>query len=880
MSRRVRCMAMAVAVALPAAGLAQQPLTSVAEARIAVATGRYAEGITFLEKVARADTAWVSAQAELSRAYATLSRYDDAERVARSASGAAGGRAALVPLGEVLVARGRYAAADSTFRRAVAEHAADSLTAKLNLALLMKRRGDVAAAHAAFDAFIDVYNTAASSLTSRDMLAVAIACRELGAGNPALFRDALRALDRAIGLDPANMDARVALGELFLSKYNGNEAQQTFDEALRINASFPAALVGAAARLVFDGQPGADSLLAAALAVSPEFVPARVMRAHGMIDVERYADAAREAERALRVNPNDADALAALAAARFVSGDEKGFEEAKGRAMAVNPRDAGFYVELAEATSRVRRYSVAADFARQAIAADSANWKARSLLGTNLLRLGRIAEGLAALEASFKGDPFDVWVKNTLDLLDTFKNYVETSSPHATFMIEKQESDVLSIYLRDLAERAHATFEQRYRYTPPPPVRVEVYRSHADFSVRTVGLAGLGALGVSFGTTLAFDSPAAKDAGPFNWASTVWHELAHTFTLGSTDHRVPRWLSEGLSVWEEHHARTGWGASMSPAFLDAYRQGKLVPVSRMNDGFTRPTYPEQVGHSYYQASLVCDLIVKQWGEQALVALLAEYRAGRTTDEAFLKVTGLSMAAFDKRFDEYMRERFGAALAALADRGPEYPAGMSPAQLLAKADSSPRSYRAQFLAGTALLKAGRRDDAIRVFERAHALIPAYGGEDSPAARLAALYRERHDDARAAEMLKVVVAADESAYQANADLAALLLAQGDTAGAMEAMERAVYINPFAPEMHAALAALAALRGDHVRRVREREAVVALDPVDKAEALYQLAMAYRDAGDPAKAKGAVLRALEDAPNFGKAQDLLLALVDGRKP
>ena len=35
-----------------------------------------------------------------------------------------------------------------------------------------------------------------------------------------------------------------------------------------------------------------------------------------------------------------------------------------------------------------------------------------------------------------------------------------------------------------------------------------------------------------------------------------------------------------------------------------------------------------------------------------------------------------------------------------------------------------------------------------------------------------------------------------------------------------------------------------------------------------------------DPAKAKGAVLRALEDAPNFGKAQELLLALVDGRKP
>ena len=128
--------------------------------------------------------------------------------------------------------------------------------------------------------------------------------------------------------------------------------------------------------------------------------------------------------------------------------------------------------------------------------------------------------------------------------------------------------------------------------------------------MRTVGLAGLGALGVSFGTTLAFDSPAAKDAGPFNWGSTVWHELAHTFTLGMTDNRVPRWLSEGLSVYEEHHAKPGWGFGVTPDFLAAFKAGKLVPVSRMNDGFMHPAYPEQVQFSYYQASLVCELIAR------------------------------------------------------------------------------------------------------------------------------------------------------------------------------------------------------------------------------------------------------------------------------
>jgi Tfp pilus assembly protein PilF len=47
-----------------------------------------------------------------------------------------------------------------------------------------------------------------------------------------------------------------------------------------------------------------------------------------------------------------------------------------------------------------------------------------------------------------------------------------------------------------------------------------------------------------------------------------------------------------------------------------------------------------------------------------------------------------------------------------------------------------------------------------------------------------------------------------------------------------------------------------------------------VDRAEALYQLAVAYREAGNATAARKTLLRALEDAPNFEKAQTLLLTL------
>jgi Tfp pilus assembly protein PilF len=76
----------------------------------------------------------------------------------------------------------------------------------------------------------------------------------------------------------------------------------------------------------------------------------------------------------------------------------------------------------------------------------------------------------------------------------------------------------------------------------------------------------------------------------------------------------------------------------------------------------------------------------------------------------------------------------------------------------------------------------------------------------------------------------------------------------------------------EIHGRLAEL--YRGLEVwpGAIRERKAVLALDPVDRAEAEYQLALAYFEAGNLREARRAVLRALERAPNFEKALDLLL--------
>jgi hypothetical protein len=204
-------------------------------------------------------------------------------------------------------------------------------------------------------------------------------------------------------------------------------------------------------------------------------------------------------------------------------------------------------------------------------------------------------------------------------------------------------------------------------------VRVELFRSSADFSVRTVGLGGLGALGVSFGGVVAMDSPAARKVGEFNWGSTLWHELTHTFTLGLTGNRVPRWVSEGLSVYEERRARVGWGSDITPGLVAAYKAKRLHPVSRLNNGFVRPRYPEEVGLSYALASYVFEMMESEFGIAGIRRLLGAYREGRNTSQAFRAVAGIDGDEFDARFDRWFSQRFANELRSVT---PGRPVGRS------------------------------------------------------------------------------------------------------------------------------------------------------------------------------------------------------------
>ncbi len=252
------------------------------------------------------------------------------------------------------------------------------------------------------------------------------------------------------------------------------------------------------------------------------------------------------------------------------------------------PATAKAYARVAHHLELNYRFEDAIVYYRKAIEADPRLWSARSQLGISLMRLGQEDEPRKQLEMCYNNGYRDAATVNSLRLLDSYKNFVTYQENGTILRLRKNEADLLHPYFEAELQRIIPTYEKKYKMKLTGPVQVEVYPDHEDFAVRTMGMPGLGALGVTFGQVVAMDSPSARKPGDFNWGSTLWHEMSHVYILSATNRRVPRWFTEGLAVHEETQVSPEWGDRVSPEILVAIRDKKLLPVAQARPRFHFP----------------------------------------------------------------------------------------------------------------------------------------------------------------------------------------------------------------------------------------------------------------------------------------------------
>ncbi len=650
---------------------------------------------------------------------------------------------------------------------------------------------------------------------------------------------------------PASSPAlyKVRWGMLFHERFNNPEAVNLFREALQKDPNSAGAYLGLATVSAEEYDGKASEYLAKAEALDPKLAAAHELAARIALDNDNRALAAEEADKALALSNEALEAMATHAALELIA--DKPADAWFARIAAINPHDGEAYEQVAHHLELHYRFNDAAEYNRKAVEANPRLWQAHAALGVSLMRLGNEDEPFKELELAYNNGYKSLATVNSLRLLDSYKNFDTTREPATAVKLDKKENELLLPYVQTELHAILATYSKKYNMTLSGPVQVEMYPNHEDFAVRTMGMPGLGALGVTFGQVVAMDSPSGRKPGDFNWGATLWHEMSHVFIITATNQRVPRWFTEGLAVHEEgQHARE-WADRVTPDVLLAIRDKKLLPILKLDRGFVFPEYPQQVIVSYFQAGSMCDYISETFGEAKLLDMVHAYADRKPTAEAVQQVLGTSPEAFDKQYIAWIEKKYGAEAAHFDE------------------------WRGKLKALAAAAQAKQVDAVVAGAPTLITLYPEYTSDASAYELLADAEKSKGDSKAEADALRGYERQGGSKPELLKRLATLEEQAGDPAGAADTLTRVLYIYPVKdPELHQKLGSLLLAEKQYAGAVREYRAVIASAPLDKAGAQYNLAQAYFAAGERDKAEESVVAALEAAPDYRPAQKLLLQL------
>lgn len=603
--------------------------------------------------------------------------------------------------------------------------------------------------------------------------------------------------------------AHFEAGMLFLEKHNRADALREFRGTLEINPNAAEAHLGVALALIEERDvEKAEASLVRALEINPRLLGGWLLKA----ELLRANFQTREAlallkEKALPLNPICEETLGRIGACYLLldKTDER-LARLVAQVTRRNPHAGEFYLSLASSLERHKQEGAERYF-REAIRVMPQQIGPEAALGLLYMSSGREVEARRTLRRAFAADPFNVRVKNMLEVLDVLNSMETFELDRFTMKYSGERDKLLARYaVRHVAETLPRLC-RRFGYTPPKKTLIEVFNrsggldGHQWFSARMVGLPYIGTIAASTGHIVAMASPNGPGGHRVNWAEVLTHELVHVVTLQQTRFNCPHWYTEGLAVWCQDARRPD---EWNKLLRDRMANGKLFTLGTLNFGFARPQSGEDWHLAYCQSELFVEyMLAKRPGrdEGVLREMLAAYADGLSTPEAIRRVFGVSQAEFELGYVGFLRGEMEKGL-------------KSPIEALRK-------------------RAGERPD------------------DMVAA--ASLAEADHDDLDVRKKLM------QKAFEGK-----------DYAAAEKWAAQGIEIDVADADLHRVVAEAAAKRHNYGKAIEEYETVVELKP-DDSKVQLALAKTLLEAKQPAKARKVLQRLLKQSPDDAEAKRLL---------
>lgn len=767
---------------------------------------------------------------------------------------------------------GNYDQARQTFQTAIKRYPT-SLTLRYLGIEALRQSGQPDLAEQEERQFFRIMQSAPSRFTSRDNL-IAAGRYFLDQGEDA--RQVLKLFyDRVRDADPQYVETYIATAELAIEKGDYQVAADTLARAQQLDQVDPRIPYLTALAWNPSDSVKASAALDQALERNPNHIPSLLYRVHAAIDGEKYDVAEKLIVRIEKINPRHPETIAMKAVIANLRGDYEREKTHRATALESWAKNPQVDHAIGKKLSEKYRFAEGVEYQRKALEFDPTYTPARFQLAQDLLRLGYDDEGWKIAEQVASEDQYNVVAHNLITLHDRLKEFSTLEADGIQLRMDAHEAQVYGQDAMRLLGEAKRVLCEKYNVQPNAPIVVEIFPEQKDFAIRTFGLpGGAGFLGVCFGRVITANSPASQGERPSNWKSVLWHEFCHVVTLEKTKNRMPRWLSEGISVYEERQRDASWGESMTAQYREMLLADDLTPVSELSAAFLSPPSPLHLQFAYYHSSLVVQHLIETHGIEALKTILEDLGNGLTINAALERNVG-SLQKLDVQFVEYAQQianQFGADLDWSREGMPEPP---TLPEMEAWISEHPQSYWGLRLMAQIYVAAGQPEQAQPLLEKLHSTGAATGDRDGLLEMLASVYQQLDQPEQEQKILEELISVSSDALPALRRLGDLAIEDQNWDQVLEYTDRILAIQPLLPGVHTVIAQAAEELNRPAQVVDALSALRAMDPVDPAAIDYRLAKALFDLKDYPQAKHHVLRALDEAPRYRNAHRLLLQIV-----
>jgi tetratricopeptide (TPR) repeat protein len=675
--------------------------------------------------------------------------------------------------------------------------------------------------------------------------------------------------------DPKAEAPYLAEGWLALEKNDATRAAQVFRDGLKNHGETTSLRHGLAAAFMDSDRAVAMENIVRVLEINPQHEGVLLLRAELHIGAEKFLDAEADIQTVIDINSSSPTAWALRAAvAAITTADASKVNAARAEGLRRWPQNPLVDHTLGRIVSRAYRFAEGASHQRQSLLFDPSYLPAKMQLCHDLLRLGDETEAWQLAAAVREADPYHIQARNLATLEKQIASYSEQRTPHFTLKMPEREWRIYGQRALELLEQAHQTLCQRYQLTLTRPVLVEFFPAQQDFAIRTFGnLGGQGILGACFGSVVTINSPGSLGHGRNNWESTLWHEFCHVVTLTATSNRMPRWLSEGISVYEEAQRDPAWGMKMTSEYRQMILDGETTPVGQLSQAFLNAKSGEHLMFAYFQAGSVVDFLVAQHGHTALLQVMQALKNGTRINDAITSQVQ-PIEEFESAFAAHFMaqaQAFGNG-ADWTEPSPEDLNPTDPESLLTYLKQHPTNLSALRRQLSLQLQARDWPTALITADRLITLLPDDTSDSSPVWAKARILKEQNRPQDEIALLRHLATQNSSSLNAYLRLIELETAEPKPSWShlSEHAHRALALNPFLRTPNEALIRAATQSGGVPQATAAIQRLLALDPPQPSQLHFQLAQLLRQS-DPKSARRHLLDALAIAPRFLAAHQLL---------